>query len=176
MSQTILHKLSIYKGGLFTLSRVDLLTEQGVRTQRDVIDHPGAVAIVAIDAEQRILMVRQFRTAAQRTLLEIPAGTLEAGEDPRVCAERELQEEVGYRPGTLESLGGIYLAPSYDSEYIHLFLATDLVESRLEGDADEHIVVERWTLSDLLTAIDSGAIEDGKTICALSKAARRIGM
>src|SRR5262245_54659602 len=97
--------------------------------KREIVRHGGAVAIVPIDKDNNVLMVWQYRHAAGRVLLEIPAGTLEKGEDPDVCAVRELQEEIGYKPGKLEKIGGIFVAPGYTSEFIHLYFATDLIES-----------------------------------------------
>lgn len=154
----------IYTGRVFRLESDVVQLPDGQRMVRDIVRHPGAVAIVPIDHDGKIVMVRQYRYAAGRTLLEIPAGTLEPGEDPDECAVRELQEETGYRPGQMRKIGGIYVAPSYDTEFIHLYLATDLSEAKLEGDNDEFIEVVRLTWDEALAQIRSGAIADGKTI------------
>jgi ADP-ribose pyrophosphatase len=130
------------------------------------IDHPGAVIVVPVDAEGRILFVRQYRHPAGRWMLELPAGTLDAGEAPEPCAARELQEEAGYKPGRIEKLGGFYLAPGYSSEYLHVFLATELTESKLQGDEDV-VNVERLSLDEALGRITFGEIEDAKTVAGL---------
>jgi ADP-ribose pyrophosphatase len=153
---------------------LDVALPDGGTAKRELVRHPGAVAVVPLIGDD-VLMVRQFRVAAGRVMLEVPAGTLNPGEDPRLCAERELQEETGFRPGQLESLGGIFVAPGYTTEFIHLFLATDLLESRLEMDDDEFIELVRMPLENVLAMIDRGEIEDGKSTSALLKVARRLG-
>jgi len=132
----------------------------------DVVEHRGGVTLLALDAEGRVLLVRQYRHAIGRALLELPAGTIDPGESPEVCAERELQEETGYRPGRMERLGGFYSAPGYCSEYLHVFLCTDLIESRLQGD-EEAIYLHPTPLEDLLRLAAAGEIEDAKTAGAL---------
>jgi ADP-ribose pyrophosphatase len=132
----------------------------------DVVEHNGGVTLLPIDAEDCVLMVRQYRHATGRVLLELPAGTIDPGEAPEVCAERELQEETGYRPGRMERLGGFFNAPGYCTEYLHVFLCRDLIESSLEGD-EEHIVLERVRLNELLRLVAAGEIEDAKTVGAL---------
>ncbi len=164
----------IYSGRVVKLDLLTVQLPNGKTSQREIITHPGAVAIVALDGNQNVLMVRQFRLAANRAMLEIPAGTLEPNEAPLVCAERELQEETGYKPQKLVPLGGIFVAPGYTTEYIHLFLATELVKSRLEMDSDEFIEVEIMPLSEALNKIDNGEIDDAKSITALLRVARLI--
>jgi ADP-ribose pyrophosphatase len=153
--------------------RVDRLRyEDGREGVSEVVEHPGGVSLLAFDTSGRLLLVRQYRHPAQRYLLEIPAGTLEANETPELCAERELQEETGYRPDRLTRLGGFLLAPGYCSEYQHVFLAEDLRESRLEGD--EHTIsLERVELDDALRMCSDGRIEDAKTLAALLLYLRR---
>ena len=157
----------IYDGRVVHLYLDTVQLPNGKSAKREIVRHPGAVAIVALDAEGNVILVTQYRHAAERLLLEIPAGTLNPGEDPDVCANRELQEEIGYRPGKLQKLGGIYLAPGYSTEYIHLYLATDLVESRLHMDEDEFIEVSRLPVSEVHRRIQSGDIADAKTISAM---------
>jgi ADP-ribose pyrophosphatase len=131
-----------------------------------VVEHGGGVTLVAVDADGALLFVRQYRHPAEKELLELPAGTLDAGETPEQCAERELQEETGYRPARIQRLGGFYLAPGYDTEYQHVFLCTELSESRLEGDEDA-IELARLTLDEALALVARGEIEDAKTAAAL---------
>lgn len=176
MKETILDQQEIYSGRVVHLSVLNVRLPNGKQAKRELIKHPGAVAIVALDEAQNVLLVRQYRLAADRMLLEIPAGTLNRAEDPLVCAERELQEEAGYFPGKLESLGGIFVAPGYTTEFIHLFLATQLRESRLDMDDDEFIEVSRVPLTEALAMVDGGEIIDGKSISGLLKAARRLGL
>lgn len=176
MKETTLRSERIYSGRIVKLDVIDVRLPDGKETQREIIRHPGAVALVALDDEQRVLLVRQYRNAADKILLEIPAGTLHPDEAPLACAERELQEETGFRPGILEPLGGIYAAPGYTTEFIHLFLATDLSESRLAMDDDEFIEVERLPLADALAMIEQGVIADGKSVAGLLRVARRLGV
>jgi ADP-ribose pyrophosphatase len=138
----------------------------GNEGRAEVIEHPGGVTVVAIDPEGRLLLVRQYRHPVGRDLLELPAGTLDPGETPEVCAARELQEEAGYKPGRLEKLGGFYLAPGYCSEYQHVFLATELTESHLDGE-EEAIELEALPLDDALGLVATGEIVDSKTVAAL---------
>jgi len=172
MEEIILSRETIYEGRIVKLDVLEVQLPNGKTAQRDVIRHPGAAAVVALDDAQQLLMVRQFRMAAGRVLLEIPAGTLEPDEAPIVCAERELQEEAGMKPGKLQSLGGIFVAPGYTSEFIHLFLATDLVPSQLTQDDDEFLEVERVTMAQALALIDSGEICDAKSVTGILRAAR----
>ncbi len=157
----------IYSGRVVHLDLDTVLLPNGKTAMREVVRHSGAVAIVPIDTDQNIIMVRQYRHPIGRILLEIPAGTLHEGEAPELCAVRELQEEIGYKPGHLEKIGAVYLAPGYSSEFIHLYIATDLQESHLEMDEDEFIEVERVSMADALTRIQKGEIADAKTISAV---------
>jgi len=132
-----------------------------------VLPHPGAVAIVAME-EDRIVLIRQLRPAVGRHMLEIPAGILEPNEDPQVAAARELGEETGLRAGRLERLGGIYSAPGYSSEYLHIYLATDLTAGPTNFDAGEEILDILWLgVEEVEDRIAAGEIEDGKTIAAV---------
>lgn len=176
MIEKVLNEQSVFSGRVIKLSVLDVELQDGSESKRELVKHPGAVAVLPIDAEGNVLLVRQFRIAAGRVLTEVPAGTLNAGEDPLLCAERELQEEVGYRPGKLESLGGIFVAPGYTTEFIHLYLATDLQEARLEQDADEFIEVDRVPFTQVLDMVERGEIVDGKSIVCVLRAARQLGL
>jgi ADP-ribose pyrophosphatase len=175
MRETIVNSRLIYNGRIIKLEVHDVVLSNGDQTQREIVNHPGAVAMVPLDDEHNILMVRQFRLAANRVMLEIPAGTLELDESPVACAERELQEEIGYKPGLLKPVGGIFVAPGYTTEFIHMFLATDLMESSLEMDSDEFIEVERIAMADALNLIETGEIVDAKTATGILMVARRLG-
>jgi ADP-ribose pyrophosphatase len=152
--------------GFIAVHRDTIRYASGHESTIEVVEHGGGVALVAVDRDGLVLLVRQYRHPPRRWLLELPAGTIEPDEDPAVCAERELQEETGYRPGRLKKLGGFYLAPGYSSEYLHVFLATELSESKLQGDEDV-VHVERLTVDEALRRISSGEIEDAKTSGAL---------
>ncbi|MGD0088511.1 MAG: NUDIX hydrolase [Planctomycetota bacterium] len=135
--------------------------------ERDTVIHPGAVAILAFDGQGRVLMLRQFRPAAEAWLLEIPAGTLEPGEAPLACAKRELIEETGFAARRWRKQGVILNAPGYASERIHLYKAWDLEPAHGEQDADEHIELKVMTMPAVQQAIKSGRLVDAKTMCAL---------
>ncbi len=175
MHEAITREEHVYDGRVVHLVVLDVTLPDGRTARRELVRHPGAVALVPLIGDD-VLLVRQFRIAAEGVMLEIPAGTLNAGEDPAACAERELQEETGYRPGALEPLGGIFVAPGYTTEFIHLFLATGLEESRLAMDDDEFIELVRMPLADALALVESGEIIDGKTATALLKVARLRGL
>ena len=176
MIEKVLNEQSVFSGRVIKLSVLDVELQDGSESKRELVKHPGAVAVLPIDAEGNVLLVRQFRIAAGRVLTEVPAGTRNAGEDPLLCAERELQEEVGYRPGKLESLGGIFVAPGYTTEFIYLYLATELQEARLEQDADEFIEVDRVPFTQVLDMVERGEIIDGKSIVCVLRAARQLGL
>ena len=156
-----------YSGRLFNVSMDRLQMDGGVIAYRETIRHPGAVAMIPVTAEGSLLLVTQYRHAAGRRLLELPAGTLEKGEEPIAAVSRELQEEVGQRPGKIEPLGGLFVAPGYTTEYIHLFVCTELTPARLDADEDEDIEVELRTVEQALAAIDSGEICDAKSVIGI---------
>ncbi|MCH7580364.1 MAG: NUDIX hydrolase [Chloroflexi bacterium] len=147
--------------------RVDKLRyPSGYETSHDVVEHHGGVTLLPIDAEGNVLFVSQYRHPIGRVLLELPAGTLDSGEDPEVCAQRELQEETGYRAANIERIGGFYSAPGYCTEYLPVYLCTELVESRLQGDEDS-IELVRIPFDDALRMVAAGEIEDAKSLAAL---------
>jgi len=164
----------LHRGRSFSFKRDEVQLPNGRRTFRDVVDHPGAVAIIPILPDRRVVLVRQYRYAVRKSLLELPAGTLERGESPLDCARRELREETGYEAGTIEKLLSFYTAPGYSSEMIHVFVARDLRLVGAEAEADESITVEPMELGELLRLIDENAIEDAKTICGILALLRTI--
>lgn len=176
MEETIVASEQLYDGRVVHLYVHEVRLPDGTLSKREVVKHPGAVAIIAVDETQHVLLVRQFRLPAGKILWEIPAGTLEPDEDPVDCAVRELQEETGFKPGRLEALGGFYVAPGYTTEFIYLFLASDLQESQLDGDSDEFIEAQRVTFVEALAMIERGDIVDGKTVNGLLRVARRLGL
>jgi ADP-ribose pyrophosphatase len=174
MQETIISTEKLYSGRVISVTLHDVSLPDGSQAKRELVQHPGAAAIVALAPRRKVLLVRQFRIAAGQVLSEIPAGTLRPNEAPELCAIRELQEETGYKPGKLESLGGFYVAPGYTTEYIHLYLATDLTASHLEGDADEFIEVQQVSVKHALSMVEHGEIVDGKSIIGLLRVARML--
>lgn len=146
----------------------------GHRTTREIVEHPGAVAMLAWDGE-RLALVRQWRHATGQVLLEIPAGTLEPGEPPAETARRELAEEVGLAAAAWVEGPRFYTAPGFCTELMHLYLATELAEATAEADADELLERSWLTLPDALAAIDDGRIADAKSIVGIGWLARRLG-
>jgi ADP-ribose pyrophosphatase len=157
-------KETVYSGKLFKVVREVVRIANGSERPREIVEHPGAVALVAVDGEGRLLMVRQYRRAADRVLLEIPAGTREKGEDSESCARRELIEETGYEARRVRKLGGFFSAPGFCTEFLDCYLMTDLTERAGEADEDENIEIERLSRDEALAAIKRGDIEDAKTL------------
>lgn len=133
----------------------------------DLIDHKGAAAIVAVDQQEQILMVRQYRNALERETLEIPAGGLGPGEDMKCCAIRELEEETGFRTENAEHLIDIYTCVAYSNEKIGIYYTNYLIPSKQHLDEDEYISVERYPLEELIHMILNGEIQDAKTVSAI---------
>lgn len=157
----------IYAGRAVRL-RVDNVRLPGGReASREIVEHSDCVAIIVIDAEDNVLLVNQFRKPVERELLEIPAGGIEPGEDAVATVRRELREETGYLPRKVERLGGFYSTPGYCTEYLHLYLAADLVPSPLNAEDTEGISVVRVPVSELRPMIASGDIRDAKSIAGL---------
>lgn len=171
----------LHRGHYLTF-RVDTIERaDGSLGTREIAGHPGAVAILAIDAEDRVLLVRQYRVAVGAMLLEIPAGTLDVAddgsvEDPELASRRELEEETGMRAGSWRKVAQFYTAPGFTSELMHLYLATDLrvaLEDRLGPDDDEHLLLERVPVAEAVAAAERGEFADAKSLVALLWLARQ---
>ncbi|MBU0491960.1 MAG: NUDIX hydrolase [Chloroflexi bacterium] len=157
----------VYSGRTLRL-RVDRVRlSSGRVTTREIVGHRGAVAIVALDDEGQVLLVQQYRKPVERALLELPAGTLEPGENPEDCAFRELQEETGYRADTLRSLTTFYTTPGYSSEHMYLYLAQDLHPVAACAEQDECIEVLHLPLDQAVEQVRRGEIRDAKSIAGL---------
>lgn len=174
MYEKIISTERIFEGHIVKLVVHQVELPNGKHSQREIVNHNGAVAIIALDDDDNLLMIRQFRLAAEQVLLEIPAGTLEIGEDPDECAIRELREETGYRPGKIERVGGWFMAPGYTTEYIHLYIATDLVHDPISADDDEFIELERVSFDEALARLDRGEIINSTAVAGLLRSARHL--
>jgi ADP-ribose pyrophosphatase len=160
--------------------RVEAVTERallpnGTLLDLDIVHHPGAAAVVPFVSEREVLLIRQYRHATGGMLLEVPAGKLDDGESPEVCAVRELAEEAGQRPGRLERIGAIWTTPGFCDERIHLFAAFDLSPVPRSPADDELIEVVQLPLRDALGLVWRGELSDAKSALALVCAARQLG-
>lgn len=159
----------IFSGNVISLFLEDVELPNGKTSKREIVKHPGAVAILAITDENKIVMVEQYRKALERTIVEIPAGKLEKGEEPAACARRELEEETGYGCGSLEWLTSFYTSPGFSDEIVHIYMAKGLekIENSASLDEDEFVNVEEMTLEEALQSIKEQKIYDAKTIFAV---------
>ena len=157
----------IYQGRVVGL-RVDTVQlPQGRVSKREIVEHGGSVAIVPLDAQMNVLMVRQYRKAAEEALLEVPAGGLDEGEAPEECARREMVEETGYRASLMEHLATFFTTPGFCDEEMHAFLATGLTAGQPRPEPDESIEVVRVPLASVPEMIQRGEIRDAKSIASL---------
>jgi ADP-ribose pyrophosphatase len=157
----------IYQGRAVNIHVDTVEKTGGTKTTREVVEHSDCVAVVVLDEQGDVLLVRQFRHPVGKSLLEIPAGGIDPGEEPVDSVRRELQEEIGYFPRKLDKLGGFYSIPGYGTEYLHCFLATDLVPARLVAEDTNDIELVRVSPNEIPGLIASGEICDAKSIAAL---------
>jgi ADP-ribose pyrophosphatase len=162
-----LRRQYIYEGRLINLRIDTVVTTDGHHAIREIVEHGDAVAVVALDADDNVLLVNQFRTPLGKNLLEIPAGIIEKKEDSEAAVIREMQEETGYKPQKLVFLAGFYSSPGFCDEYLHLYLATNLTASALHAEDTASIELERVPVSQIRELITSGRIQDAKTITGL---------
>lgn len=170
MAFELLKSEIVYPGRAFTIRRDTLRLPDGHETRLDIVEHVGSVVIIPLDEHGNLLFVRQYRHAAGLDLLELPAGTLDEGEAPEACARREIREETGMAAAIMQHLGGFYLAPGYSTEYMHVFLATELRPDPLQADADEYLSVEVISLGTALEMARRAEIPDAKSLAALALA------
>ena len=166
--ETTIKETEIYAGNYLNLMNVQVELPNGKLSNRDIIKHPGACAIIPFISENEIILVEQFRKPLERTLLEIPAGKLNKNESPITCAHRELEEETGYKAKDMIYLGQIATAPGFCDEIIHLFKATNLYDGTKSCDEDEFTDIKKFTLDEMKLMIKKGEIIDTKTISILS--------
>lgn len=167
MSYKVLKSEQIYKGKVFSIQR-DIITLPDDRTAiRETVVHGGAAAMIPIDEEGKIIFVRQYRHSAGAMTLEIPAGTIEEGEDPYECAKREIQEETSYKCDDMKLLFTMYSAIGFCSERLYIYLCENLEKGEFNMDDDEFITLERYSLEESIEMIYKGEICDSKTIAAV---------
>lgn len=160
----------LYEGKMLNL-RVDTVELPDKKySKREIVEHPGGVAVIPIVDNDSIVLVKQYRKAVEKFLLEIPAGKLEINEEPRVTAIRELKEETGYTTDKMEYLMEFYTSPGFTNEKIYLFLATDLVKGEADPDDGEFLEVEKYDMDTLIKMIERGEITDSKTIIGINLA------
>jgi ADP-ribose pyrophosphatase len=167
MSYELLNSEVLYPGRAFTIRRDQIRLPNGQTTKLDIVEHIGSVVIIPVDAGGNILFVRQYRHATGLSLLELPAGTLEENEQPDVCARREIREETGMAARKMVEIGSFYLAPGYSTEYMHVYLATELYPAPLEADADEFLQLEAIPVDQVLEMSRQGKLPDAKSLAAL---------
>ncbi len=157
----------LYQGKIINL-RIDTVELPDQKySKREIIEHPGAVAVIPITDDNKILMVKQYRKSVEEYLLEIPAGKLEIGEEPLECAARELLEETGYKSNNIKYLFEIFPSPGFSNESISIFIANDLIKDVAKPDEDEYIEVEEYEIGELINMIGQQKIKDAKTITSI---------
>ncbi|WP_409270540.1 NUDIX hydrolase [Neobacillus sp. SCS-31] len=159
----------IFSGKIISLRVEEVELPNGKTSKREIVKHPGAVAVIAVTDEKKIVLVEQYRKAMERAMVEIPAGKLEKGEDPSECARRELEEETGYECREMEWLTSFYTSPGFADEIVHLYIAKGLSkkEGAAELDEDEFVNVEELTLDEALAYVKEKKIYDAKTAYAI---------
>jgi ADP-ribose diphosphatase len=167
MTAKINRRTLLHQGRVFLMVRENVTLDNGVSTDLDYIEHPGAAAIVPLVAPGEVLLIKQYRHALKQYIWEVPAGTLDPGEPVMDCARRELVEETGHAAAVWRKLGEITPVPGYSDERVHLFLASELSVARQALDADEVLAVHRMPLDQALSMIVRGDIQDAKSVCAL---------
>ncbi len=157
----------IYDGVILNLRRDKVTVKGGKTSYREIVEHPGGVVIAAVTPEGKIPMVKQYRKAAEKAVLEIPAGKLEKNEDPSEAGLRELKEETGYTAKTIDYVNSFYSSIGYSDEVLHLYIARDLTPGETEFDDNEAIDIYEYSIDELLEMIFDRTIEDAKTIIAI---------
>lgn len=169
-SEKTLSSKTVYDGKIFEVCTQQVLLNDNSTAVRDVVIHHGGAGVLAIDSDNCVFLVRQYRKGAECEMLEIPAGKLEKGEDPEACAVRELREEIGAEAGNIQFLGSFFPTPAYCSEKIHIYFAADLSIKEQQLDKGEFLEVVKLPFKKAVDMAVSGEITDAKTIIALLKA------
>ncbi len=166
----------LFQGSIIRVRKDTARLPNGRLAGREVVEHPGGVAILALHDDATVSVVRQFRYPFQAVITELPAGKLEYGEEPRLAALRELEEEVGIRAGKLTYLGCLYASPGFCTEVLHMYLAQQLQPGRLHPDEDEFLESERVPFQTLAGQVMSGEIKDAKTVALVLKTKAVLGL
>ncbi|MBN1889979.1 MAG: NUDIX hydrolase [Thermoflexales bacterium] len=176
--ETLIASRRLYEGRVLNLRVDDVRLPDGRPTVREIVEHGGAVAVVALDDDDYVLLIKQYRYAVGQVLIELPAGVLEPGEDPQACAARELEEETGCRAAVFEPLVTIYPSPGYTTEIIHLFIARHLEMGTPHPEADEYIELMRVPFTEALAMVERGEMRicNSIAIIGLLTAARKLGV
>lgn len=174
MKPEIISTETIYKGKVFDLQTAKI-REGEIEYEREIVKHHGSAVIVPVFADKTVALVRQYRHAAEKYLLEIPAGSLELGELPEAGARRELEEEIGFKAENIEKLTEFYVSPGFLTEKMFVFLATNLTETAQNLDEDEVISIERFSFPEVFEKIRNGEIEDAKTMVGIILAGAKFG-
>ena len=165
--ETLLSTKRMYTGKVLKLDLDMVGLPNGRTTELEILRHPGASAVVPLKEDGKVVLIRQLRHATGGFIYEIPAGKLDQQEDPKLCAARELEEEVGYRAGTLALLTSIWTAPGFTDEVIHIYLGTNLEAGKQNLDQDEVLEIVEWSLEEAISKVLDGTIRDAKTIIGL---------
>ncbi|MGA3030572.1 MAG: NUDIX hydrolase [Candidatus Limnocylindrales bacterium] len=181
LKERVIERRPLHTGRYMAFEAERVIRSDGSESSRDIVVHPGAVVIAPLDAEGRLLLVTQYRVPSGGAMLELPAGTLEVrdgvAEDPLGAAHRELEEETGFRADSMDRIGGFWSAPGFSTEYLTLYLATGLspaVDGRLSPDDDENLRLSPLPWREAVAAVESGVIEDAKSIAGILWLARRL--
>jgi ADP-ribose pyrophosphatase len=167
LAERITFTEKIYEGTFISLEKAEVLLGNGKKSSRDIVRHPGACAVVALDAENNIILEKQYRTPVGMVITEIPAGKLDPGEEPLTCAKRELEEETGYTAESFTLLTSLMPSPAICDEIIHIYLAENLSEGKTDPDEDEQLLIEKIPLLKAKKAVLDGVINDGKSIAGI---------
>ena len=175
MEQTLSSR-TVFEGKIITVKVDKALLPNGAEASREVVEHPGGVCILALQEDGTVPLVRQFRYPLGDVMLELPAGKLEYGEQPRPAAIRELGEEVGLEPGQLTDLGFIYVSPGFCTERLYMYLARDVKQVPVHPDEDEFLDIVHLPFGELVDMVMSGQITDGKTVATVLKTKVLLGL
>ncbi|GAK06580.1 NUDIX domain-containing protein [Geomicrobium sp. JCM 19038] len=167
LTEKTVKKETVFEGKVITLELHDVTLPDKSSGKREVIKHPGAVAVLAVTPEGTIPLIRQYRKASEQTLLEIPAGKKEAGEEPLETAKRELKEETGFSAEHFVDIGGFYTSPGFADEYIHIYLAENVSTGEANTDEDEFLEIEMWSKEEAIQFALKGKFNDAKTAYSL---------
>lgn len=174
MKAEIISLETVYEGKVFDVVEAKIREDESVY-KREIVTHGGSGVVIPVFEDKTIALVKQYRHPAKKFLLELLAGTVEKDETPEECAMREIEEEIGMKAGKLEKLSEFYVSPGFLSEKMHLFLATELIESEQNLDDDENIAIEKMSFDKAFEKIRNNEIEDAKTIIGLILAGKRFG-